>query len=210
MVRKDPIWVKTSDFGISKRVLDGETELRTRAGTEGYVAPEIFGLLDDQREDSSYTSAVDIWSLGCLLYYILTKSPPFPTYGSLRDYCWAPSKFPEEPLIARNVGASGRQFIKDFLALEPADRPKASVGLVSRWVIENTTISQPSSTGGMARQPSMSIQGGSSQSERNLDESEQSFINALNPNQLDDDMVQVSPKTPFEWLVRGRTRTFTL
>ncbi|KAH8682605.1 hypothetical protein BX600DRAFT_492614 [Xylariales sp. PMI_506] len=68
-------WVKIGDFGISKRVVEENTALRTMVGTKGYLAPEVFGMVrtdDDYNEDdhdsgsgsgaaaSSYTSAVDI------------------------------------------------------------------------------------------------------------------------------------------------------
>lgn len=136
MVQKNPIWVKIGDFGISKRTIEGKTGPKTLVvGTEGYMAPEILGLLDDTKEDSSYTSAVDIWSLGCFLYYVLTKTTPFPTYGSLQDFCWDLSAFPEEPLVEERVGWYGRLFIKDLMALQPHERPQASRDLVSTWAI---------------------------------------------------------------------------
>lgn len=141
---KDPIWVKISDFGISKLALEGQTELRTRAGTEGYMAPEILGLLDDYKEDSSYTCAVDIWSLGCFIFYILTIATPFPTYGSLQDFCWGLSAFPETLLVDNGVGLSGRLFIKYLTTIKPHERPQASIDLVSHWVIaEDSRSSTP-------------------------------------------------------------------
>ncbi|XHF99542.1 hypothetical protein AWENTII_003041 [Aspergillus wentii] len=171
VLQKDPIWVKISDFGISKRVLDGQTELRTRAGTEGYVAPEVFGLVDDCAESSAYTSAVDIWSLGCLLHYLLTKSPPFMTLAALRDYCWDPMEFPEEFLIAEDVGDSGRKFIKDLLTLEPENRPKTSVDILSKWQIKKT-----------APKPTRRVP-----TEESWDGSEETFVHADLTN-LDDNM----------------------
>lgn len=137
---RDPVWVKISDFGISKRVLDGQTELRTRAGTEGYIAPEVLGLLEDGAETSSYTSAVDIWSLGCLLHYLLTRKPPFATLAVLRDYCWDDGlEFPEEELATHSVGQSGRELIRNFLAPQPENRPDAlsSIDILARWRTES-------------------------------------------------------------------------
>lgn len=130
-MQKNPIWVKIGDFGIRKSAKNDSgktTHLRTLAGTEGYMAPEILGLLDDEREDSSYTCAVDIWSLGCFLYYILTKTIPF-SYGLLRDLCWGLSTFPESSLIDKGVSWSDRRFIKELLALQPYQRPQASGGI---------------------------------------------------------------------------------
>ena len=40
-----PWWVKLSDFGISKRVEENATNASwTKAGTDGYMAPELLGL----------------------------------------------------------------------------------------------------------------------------------------------------------------------
>jgi serine/threonine protein kinase len=57
--------VKIADFGISKLSPKDITQPRTKAGTDGYMAPECFGI-NNQTTKSSYTHAVDIWSLGCL------------------------------------------------------------------------------------------------------------------------------------------------
>lgn len=141
VVRKDPIWVKIADFDISKRALEGETQLRSRVGTEGYMAPETLGFIDDGSQSSSYTNAVDIWSLGCLVYYTLAGKPPFENSVSLRDYAWEALEFPEQPLIQKRVGGSGREFIKKMLASEPQNRPVASTDLIKEWVI--TAFEEP-------------------------------------------------------------------
>lgn len=135
VVQKTPVIVKLADFGISKLTREGETELRTRVGTDGYMAPEIFGLLDDMRESSSYTSAVDIWSLGCLLYYALTKRSPFSTFSSLRSYAQGDASFPEAPLLENGITISGRAFIERLLWPLPEARPKASKQLIANWTV---------------------------------------------------------------------------
>ncbi|KAJ3041909.1 Ribosomal protein S6 kinase beta-1 [Rhizophlyctis rosea] len=56
-----------TDFGLSKVALDA----RTVCGTTEYMAPEI---LD---EKLPYDRAVDYWSLGIMLFDMLTGSPPF-------------------------------------------------------------------------------------------------------------------------------------
>lgn len=134
MVQKSPIQVKLADFGISKLTREN-TELRTRIGTEGYIAPEVFGHLDNMRESSSYTSAVDMWSLGCLLYYVLTKTTPFSTFLVLQDYAKGHIAFPEAPLYEKGVSIDGRSFIQRLLRPLPETRPKASEGLLVEWII---------------------------------------------------------------------------
>ncbi|KAJ5127738.1 hypothetical protein N7448_008517 [Penicillium atrosanguineum] len=149
VVQRDPIRVKIADFGISKRALEGQTELRTQIGTQGYMAPEILGLVDEAKEDSTYTCAVDIWSLGCLLFYLLTKQTPFSEYESLRDYVKGYTTFPDTHLIENSTSPSVQNFINRLLAPSPEDRPEASVDLVVDWVIEQDGISLPKLTSTM-------------------------------------------------------------
>ncbi|GFF34984.1 serine/threonine-protein kinase RAD53 [Aspergillus lentulus] len=136
VVQKDPLRVKIADFGISKRISTKQTNLKTRVGTDGYRAPEILSLFDSSKRDSLYTSAVDIWSLGCVLYYALTKDEPFPSPQSLENYLRG-SAFPEDTLIERGVGASGRQFIISLMAPLPENRRKATLDALSDWTINN-------------------------------------------------------------------------
>ncbi|KAJ3300473.1 serine/threonine protein kinase psk1 [Borealophlyctis nickersoniae] len=56
-----------TDFGLSKVALDA----RTVCGTVEFMAPEV---LD---EKAPYDKAVDYWSLGIMLYDMLTGCPPF-------------------------------------------------------------------------------------------------------------------------------------
>lgn len=62
--------VKLTDFGFSNRFMPGE-KLETSCGSLAYSAPEI--LLGDSYD----APAVDIWSLGVLLYMLVCGEPPF-------------------------------------------------------------------------------------------------------------------------------------
>ncbi|KAI8809436.1 kinase-like domain-containing protein [Cladochytrium replicatum] len=59
--------VVLTDFGLSKVSLDGT---RTVCGTAEYMAPEII-------QEQTYDQFVDYWSLGILLFDMLTGAPPF-------------------------------------------------------------------------------------------------------------------------------------
>ncbi|KAL1140208.1 hypothetical protein AAG570_000140, partial [Ranatra chinensis] len=65
-------YVKITDFGLSKLV-DSETNLKTACGTLKYIAPEILSF----DFTGPYTNAVDIWSLGVLLFLCLSGKYPF-------------------------------------------------------------------------------------------------------------------------------------
>ncbi|XP_042196343.1 SNF related kinase b [Callorhinchus milii] len=62
--------VKLTDFGFSNRFQPG-TKLATSCGSLAYSAPEI--LLGDEYD----APAVDIWSLGVILYMLVCGYPPF-------------------------------------------------------------------------------------------------------------------------------------
>jgi serine/threonine-protein kinase CHEK2 len=64
--------VKLADFGLAK-IIGEESFTTTLCGTPSYVAPEI---LEDSRY-RRYTRAVDVWSLGVVLYICLCGFPPF-------------------------------------------------------------------------------------------------------------------------------------
>ena len=66
--------VKIVDFGISGmfkigNISEGE---RSDAGSLHYIAPEIL-----TRENNRANPALDVWSLGCIIYSMLTKTLPF-------------------------------------------------------------------------------------------------------------------------------------
>lgn len=64
--------VKLADFGLAKII--GEASFTTTlCGTPSYVAPEILENSNHRR----YTRAVDVWSLGVVLYICLCGFPPF-------------------------------------------------------------------------------------------------------------------------------------
>lgn len=64
--------IKIADFGLAK-IIGEESFTTTLCGTPSYVAPEI--LLDSKHR--RYTRAVDVWSLGVVLYICLCGFPPF-------------------------------------------------------------------------------------------------------------------------------------
>lgn len=61
-----------SDFGLCKKMLDGRCSFSMRSGipgTEGWIAPEV--LRDTP--GSNPTAAVDVFSAGCVFYYVVSR-----------------------------------------------------------------------------------------------------------------------------------------
>src|SRR4029077_9115632 len=63
-----------SDFGLAKWLNEASDLTRSleTLGTPGYIAPEQV-----EYRAADLTSAADIYSLGAILFYLLTKRPPF-------------------------------------------------------------------------------------------------------------------------------------
>jgi calcium/calmodulin-dependent protein kinase I len=62
--------IKITDFGLAKFRPNNSVDMHTACGTPGYVAPEVL-------KNENYTKAVDMWSLGVILYILLCGFPPF-------------------------------------------------------------------------------------------------------------------------------------
>ena len=66
--------VKIADFGLSKFFGKNEAVLVTMCGSPEYVAPEVLGV--DEYSDH-YTPAVDMWSVGVVLFAMMCCYTPF-------------------------------------------------------------------------------------------------------------------------------------
>lgn len=124
--------MKLGHFGIAKRIMNDQTALRTEVGTRDYQAPEVLGITDSE-EELLYTSAVDLWALGCLMYKLLTLEKPFPKSPSLRLYCYSMKSFPVGPLYAKDVSENAVEFIRQLMRAHPPERLNAETALKSDW-----------------------------------------------------------------------------
>ncbi|KAL2834832.1 kinase-like domain-containing protein [Aspergillus pseudoustus] len=130
-----PGWsVKIGDFGISKHARREVTALRTVAGTPLYKAPEIDGdvELDDGEDEEEYTSMVDLWSLGCVVYEMVAAAHPFPAWPlDFKRLCrgtWYPNK-------PGRLSVAGWDFVTKLLVARPAGRMTASQALGHKWIV---------------------------------------------------------------------------
>jgi serine/threonine protein kinase len=62
--------IKIIDFGLSKKQNKEDSMMKTIAGTPYYMAPEVIC-------ERKYSSKVDLWSVGVLLYVFMCGYMPF-------------------------------------------------------------------------------------------------------------------------------------
>ena len=131
----DPVLVKITDFGLAK-IQSAELAMSTFCGTLAYVAPEVIGgKVNNDKERQKYSSLVDMWSLGCLVYVILTGHLPFSGstqaefYEKIRQ-----GSYHDAPLKEYRISDQARDFIDGLLQVDPQNRMTATEALRHPWI----------------------------------------------------------------------------
>lgn len=137
IAQDEPVIVRVSDFGLAKITKSG-SQLQTFCGTLAYLAPEIMAKKhSDNSSTIVYSNKVDVWSIGCMLYVILTGYLPFNNSTQQALYQSVLSgKFAMEPLGEQYISDSCIAFLRYILAVDPSKRPSAKEALAHPWFTE--------------------------------------------------------------------------
>jgi ankyrin repeat protein len=121
-----------------------ETSLRTWDHSPGYGAPEI---VNDERETSDYTNAVDLWCVGVTAFRMLTAKLPFPNNATVVRYEEGKFSFPTEDLRSQNSSYHAVNFVQRLLSAIPSHRPSVDIALNHAWFadIASSTVARVSS-----------------------------------------------------------------
>ena len=125
-VNVDYTLLKIIDFGASV-LMKGGKKISFRFGTPYYIAPEVL--------QQSYDEKCDIWSIGIILYLLLTGSVPFD--GENDEEIW-------KKIISEEINYSSSKFkslskeskdlLKKLLVKNPDKRISASEALEHIWI----------------------------------------------------------------------------
>ena len=144
--------------------MDEETVCKTYCGTPLYLAPEVGR---DRAPRKPYTAAVDVWSLGVILFILLSGYHPFNHSISTDDniargkflfsFFWNLYSFVFKRLIQdcisnagnflltknwNRVSAQGLALVKKMLVIDPDKRPTLEDILEDPWMNDNDVINR--------------------------------------------------------------------
>ncbi|CAE7253741.1 CPK34, partial [Symbiodinium natans] len=111
---------KLIDFGIACHFKQTAT-LRSRGGTEAYEAPEV--------QSENYSEKCDMWSLGVLLYAMLSGEMPFKSTSDART-----GTFTMSGEVWDKVSPQPQELIRRLLVPDPTLRLSAEEVLIHPWV----------------------------------------------------------------------------
>jgi len=125
--------VKLIDFGLAKVMR--ESVASSFLGTKGYLAPEML-------RRHSYDKAIDMWSLGVIVFVLLCGCLPFDDDSSkIPDESAARKKFTLRfPKWANNLSASAKDLLQHLLEIDPKKRYTADEALNHPWVSGKTVM----------------------------------------------------------------------
>jgi WD40 repeat protein/tRNA A-37 threonylcarbamoyl transferase component Bud32 len=134
-----------TDFGLAKRVAGDSTQSRSGhiVGTPGYMSPE------QARSEKVLSTGTDVYSLGAILYELLTGRPPFLGATPLQTVLQVMEQEPARPRLSNpNVDRDLETICLKCLAKEAAKRYGSAEALaedLERWLAGEPVRARPSS-----------------------------------------------------------------
>lgn len=128
---------KLCDFGFSRKMGINTYVLTSIKGTPLYMAPELI-------EEKPYDHTADLWSLGCILFELLTGKPPFCTTSIVQLVKMVRTEPVSWP---QGWSSDCTSFLQGLLEKDPADRLTWPDLLEHPWVHEGVVFVQQSLNG---------------------------------------------------------------
>jgi len=135
---------KLADFGLS-RLSPQSHDCSTYCGTYTCVAPEIAKIhlmkalpsgdpcLEAAGWTSGYGKSVDLWSLGVLLYVVLSGVPPFDPDGCRTISNIARGLYEFDVDVWETVSSQGKDMVSSLMQVEPGKRLSLTGVLEHDW-----------------------------------------------------------------------------
>mmetsp|Transcript_33053 Transcript_33053/g.72070 ORF Transcript_33053/g.72070 Transcript_33053/m.72070 type:complete len:456 (-) Transcript_33053:40-1407(-) len=115
--------VRIGDLGLCRLMMDPS---RTYVGSPVYMSPE-------QHQNQQYGLSGDIWALGCSIYEMCMKRPPFSS-DTMEELHEKLAKGTVDPIPSDVYGADLPRVVAMMLNRDPRERPSAMALLGDPWV----------------------------------------------------------------------------
>ena len=119
--------LKLIDFGLAAKVEEHSVEeMHSQVGTAFYVAPEVL--------KGKYNFKCDIWSVGIILYLMITGTAPYPAQHSEELFnAISTFKLDVNSVVLSQASPEVRDLLSLLLSRNPDDRPTAQEALNHPW-----------------------------------------------------------------------------
>eukprot|EP00759_Apiculatamorpha_spiralis_P035303 PhF_6_TR36164/c0_g1_i1/m.52605/K08794/CAMK1; calcium/calmodulin-dependent protein kinase I len=107
-----------------------DTPMTKPVGTVKFMAPEML-------MKKEYTEAVDMWSLGVVVYIILSGAEPFQGNGFALNTAICNGTFTFPDATWNGISGSAKDFVSQLLCVNPAKRITANKALLHPWLEHN-------------------------------------------------------------------------
>jgi len=118
--------VKIADFGLSKDFSDSN-QMTTCCGSPSYVAPEVL-------QQGQYNNSCDIWSIGVILYVLLSGFLPF--FGETQEELFdkiLTGSYSFANKVWDEISPTAKDLVTKMLTINEEDRPTAKQCLEHPW-----------------------------------------------------------------------------
>ena len=125
--------IKLCDFGFGSFV-HRDTFLTATLGSVHYVAPEVLA--------GQYGLSCDVWSIGVIVYMLLSGAPPFDGHNDKAIMAQVRSgKFAFHGKLWETVSENAKDFITALLRVDPHSRLSAEAALEHPWLQTPSAVS---------------------------------------------------------------------
>jgi serine/threonine protein kinase len=129
--RRSDVDIKLTDFGLAKNLT--AEGLKTFCGTPQYFAPEVLRRRNTVMGNGRYGKEIDCWSIGVILFILLSGSPPFDVSAGFDAVASAKVIFYEDQW--KHISQEARDLVRRLLEKDAKKRMSVKDACEHPWVL---------------------------------------------------------------------------